>query len=318
MSQFWLIAALLMCVAAFFVLWPALRVSSKVEDVSGDQEGFLLDLFNENRKELEEQLQAGEITQAEFEQLSSELEQGLLQDVKEQQANAVKGGRAPLLVFAVLVVIGAVVFYQQRGALPDVAVQELMAERYQQSIEAFQRGEEPDSAVTEELIAVLSERVNGVGDQSENRYLLARLAAEHGRYGLAVEQYTTLLQGENKEDPRLMAELAQVVFLASGNRITPEVSLLVRKTLELNPQETTALGLAGIEAYEKALYETAIEYWQTAIAAMPPGTPVIRGMEVGIERARAMLADSGVVNEGQLETPVETQIRLQLSLFRPL
>ncbi|GAA5317259.1 MAG: c-type cytochrome biogenesis protein CcmI [Candidatus Pelagadaptatus aseana] len=297
MSQFWPIAAVLMCVAAFFVVWPALgrgRGSG-----SEEQGGFLLDLFNENRAELQSQLDSGEISQAEFDQLNAELQQGLLQDADNQQVSVSSGSRWPLLVFAALVMLGSAIFYLQRGSMADVAIQGMLEQRYAQSMNAFQGGDPMDPTLTEELIQALADRVEGSGDQSENRYLLARLAAESGRYGVAVEQYTVLLQTTQQNDPRLIAELAQVVFLASGNQVTPEVSMLIAKALELNGNETTALGLAGVEAYEKGRFQQAIEFWQKAIAGMPHNSPVIAGMEAGIERARARLADDDSVAQGQ-------------------
>ena len=288
MSQFWVFAFGLALLAVLFVVWPFVRRQGNSEE--GDRQALVFDLFNDSRKELEAQKSSGDIGEEEYQQLMAELESSLLEDSVAESGSAHLDARWPLLVFAGVVVIGSFVFYQQRGSLDDVSIQVLLEQRFQQQMAAMRSGEVADGEVTHELIEKLQKRVEQRPDIQENRYLLARLAAEAARYGLAVQHYTVLLQSLEEPDPKMMAELAQVVFLASGNRVTQEVSLLVEKILELNPNETTALGLAGIEAFESADYQQAIRYWERAISFLPPNSPVVRGLMGGVQRAHSMLA----------------------------
>lgn len=288
MSQFWLFASGLALLAVLFMVWPLLRRQGNEED--GDRQALIFDLFNDSRKELEAQKASGEIDEDQYLQLMAELESSLLEDSATETRTSHLDARWPLLVFAGLAVVGAVVFYQERGALEDVSIQALLKQRFQQQMAAMRTGEVADGELTHELIETLQRRVNARPELRENRYLLARLAAEAGRYGLAVQHYTVLLQSMQEPNPGMMAELAQVVFLASGSRMTQEVSLLVEKTLELNPNETTALGLAGIEAFESKDYQQAIAFWQRAIQQLPPGSAVARGLMGGVQRAQVMSA----------------------------
>ncbi|MEC8427481.1 MAG: c-type cytochrome biogenesis protein CcmI [Pseudomonadota bacterium] len=288
MSQFWVFAFGLALLAVLFVVWPFVRRQGNSEE--GDRQALVFDLFNDSRKELEAQKSSGEIGEEEYQQLMAELESSLLEDSVAESDSAHLDARWPLLVFAGVVVIGSFMFYQQRGSLDDVSIQVLLEQRFQQQMAAMRSGEVADGEVTHELIEKLQKRVEQRPEIQENRYLLARLAAEAARYGLAVQHYTVLLQSLEEPDPKMMAELAQVVFLASGSRVTQEVTLLVEKILELNPNETTALGLAGIEAFESADYQQAIRYWERAISFLPPNSPVVRGLMGGVQRAQSMLS----------------------------
>jgi cytochrome c-type biogenesis protein CcmH len=313
--SFWLLAALLAFVSVCFVIWPVLMeamVNNRGNESAQDRKDVLLDVFNERRQELNAQLAREEITSDEYTQITKELEQVLLSDSEIAESKKFSGKGWPLLVGALLAVTGSYLFYFSSGAVDEVDVQLLLDKRYQQQISAMQTGQQPSDEVSKELLAKLLDVVGAKPNDEQSRYLLARLAAETGGYGLAVLHYTHLLQnGESivesaKQKSRLMAELAQVVFLASGNVITPEVSVLTEKSLEINPLESTALGLSGIESYEKNDFLGAISFWQRAVDVLGANSPVGQGLVAGIARAQSQLGVTSESNVLALSTDVST------------
>ncbi len=281
-----------------FVLWPSL-FSGKAEaqaDQLVDRDSQVLDLFNEHKADLEEQLKRDVITQAEFDQLSSELELSLLQDMSASDSQ--QSGRYvawPLWLVAVLVPVVAFWFYQERGYQADLDILDLQQAKYMEEMKAFHGGRKADITAAVELRDALLVRVEDRPDNLQNRYSLARLSVELGDYATAVANYKYILV-QDESAAKIMAELAQVLFLASGNRVTPEVSQLTSRALSLKPNETTALGLAGIEAYQGDNYAMAIEYWEGALRNMNPASGAAQSLKAGVTQAKSLLAEVGGVD----------------------
>ena len=299
--SFWLLTAGLAALAVVFVVWPLLfaQHEPQTNDATKDdnRRDLLLDLFNDRRQELNIQLEQTALTQSEYDALLQELEQALVNDSESSPKRRFVSQGWVLPVGGLLVVMGSYLFYQSYGAIDEVDIQLLLEERYQNQMGAMRDGGEIDPTISVALQAKLAGVIDLHPDSEQNRYLLARLSAENGDYGEAVKHYTYLLQNSEGIDDspqpksRFMAELAQVVFLASGNRVTPEVAVLAKKSLELDARETTALGLAGIEAYDQADFQSAIGFWRRAVAVLGPNSPVGQGLVAGIARAQSQLGD---------------------------
>ena len=105
-----------------------------------------------------------------------------------------------------------------------------------------------------------------------------------GLYTQAVKAYEAILLAE-PDNGKVVAELAQAKFLLANNALTPEVSGLVARALDLEPSDPTALGLAGIEAFGQRRYQQAMDYWRQAIEVLGPRSSGIEALQGGIEAA---------------------------------
>lgn len=299
MLLFWMVILLMSLLAASFLFLPALRQGRVVESqdsLAVDRDAQVLDLFNEHRHELELQLQQQAITQAQFEQLNAELELSLLDDVSEgKNSNATQTRSWLLWSASVLIPVVAVLMYQQRGALVDLNILELQRDKYQQDLLASQEGRAPDSQLSIKLRDELVGRLEEKPENLQNHYLLASVAVELEQYTLAVKHFGAIVAADAKA-ANIMAEMAQAIFLAAGNRITPEVTQWVSKALAIDPALPTALGLAGIEAFQKQEFGAAQRHWQKALLKMNPASPAARSLIAGIQQASIKLG-------GQVATP---------------
>lgn len=321
--SFWLLTAMLAALAVVFVIWPLFFAKQDIQanDAAKDdnRRDLLLDLFNDRRQELNVQLEQGALAQSEYDALLEELEQALVNDSEATVKRRFVSQGWVLPVGGLLVVMGSYLFYQFYGAIDEVDIQLLLEERYQNQMGAMRDGDEIDPTISAALQAKLAGVVERHPDSEQNRYLLARLSAEIGEYGDAVKHYTYLLQYSEDIDvnpqpkARFMAELAQVVFLASGNQITPEVSVLAQKSLELDARETTALGLAGIEAFDQSDFHGAISFWRRAVTVLGANSPVGQGLMAGIARAQAKLGDGQAVADSSSE-PLKGGLSVAVSL----
>ena len=75
-------------------------------------------------------------------------------------------------------------------------------------------------------------------------------------------------------EPQLWANYADVYAMAHGQTLqNDEVTKLIDKALELDPNNITALALSGSAAMERGDYATAITRWQTLIDQLGAGFP---------------------------------------------
>ncbi|MAZ88076.1 MAG: c-type cytochrome biogenesis protein CcmI [Cellvibrionaceae bacterium] len=314
MGLFWVLAVAMALFAVGFVVWP---LWSGRQEAGVDRQELVLDLFNEHLIALEKQLQSEEIDQQQFVQLRDELEQSLLEDAgeAEHQVNAGTSGYRWLWLAGLILPVASVLMYVERGSIDDVEIVESrMAYFHQASMGEAGDGESTPLAL-EELVIKLEERLDVKPDNAGNRYLLARSYMQMSQYMKAAASYMELIaleeakqqSGESSRVPaNIVGELAQAVFLAAGNSVTPEVQQLIDKALSIDPNETSSLGLAGIAAFEQGRYSDAIDYWGRAVQLLGPASNASMSLRSGMARAQELLAQQGgapVVPESQSEVP---------------
>ena len=321
MTLFWIFAAILSLLAAGFVYWPLRKAGAPGRSLAEDRTGLVLDLFNEHKHQLEAQLQAGEIDAAQYEQLKQELELSLLQDAAAGDSQPDDGARQVrytgfIVVFALLVPLAALTFYWYKGNLEDLEIRQLQRD-YMHQMAMPEGAEATRNDTLDELITRLEARLEREPGNDGNRYLLARSYMQRGDYLDAVRHYSHLLQ-DGDPPAHIVAELAQAIFLAAGHQITAEVDMLARRALQLDPNESTALGLMGIGAFQQQNYRDAIDYWQRAVAQIGPSSPGGQSLVFGIERAKSLLQESG---EGEStaatdakQAAAQASIAIQVSL----
>jgi cytochrome c-type biogenesis protein CcmH len=304
MMSLWLGAGLLCVLAAIFIFWPLLSAQRQTEtDSSVDVADRLAEnvrLFHEHIAELELQLAAGRIDQEQFDQLKLEQERALLADeadIRRIKQNSVVGvGPKTLAAVALVLIASSWGLYSYLGSSADVEIRQLQERKLALDNEDYRAGRMPDPARARELAQLIKARLVDKPEQVQYWFFLARLYMELNDFEQAVNAYHQLLARDN-ESPMIMAELAQATFLRDGNSISPLVSDLVARVLKVEPDNTTALGLAGIEAFGKKDYLGAIKYWQKTIQLTGAGSPGSQSLQAGIERATGLYYASGGTKE---------------------
>lgn len=88
----------------------------------------------------------------------------------------------------------------------------------------------------------------------------------------------------------LLAEWADARVLANDRKWDDESRDIVKRALEADPKHLKALALAGSEAFDRADYRHAINYWKQMQLAAPAGSMDARLAEMNIQEANAMLS----------------------------
>lgn len=303
---FWQGFVALSVLAALFIVWPTVFVRrEKKSELLNDAHGKAnKDVYAEHLKELEETHSRGEIEAAQLKLLVKDLENTLVADSaaanleSDRPIIASFRSRLPVLALAVALPLCALVIYHTVGAKTDWEIYNLAMER------AHATEQQQHISLGEELISKLQDRLESRPDNSQNWYLLASVASEVGDHDEAVRAYRRVLEIE-PDAPQVMAELAQALFLRAGNTITPEVSKNTQMALQLNPRMPTALGLAGIEAFQSGAFQTAIDHWQLAVSQLDPKSSASIALSGAIARAKTALEKSGSASPKEKPKAVE-------------
>lgn len=297
MTGLWMAMALLALVAALFICWPLLRVGKQLPAVNiDDRLNENVRLFQEHLLELESQLANGRIDQTQFAQLKLEQERALLDDAAAiraaQQNRTLKLGYKTLALVALLVIAAGVLLYQQLGSSADVEIR--LAQEQKQQLDAldYRAGRNPDPIRTRNMIRLIEARLADNPEQLQYWFFLARMQMDLNDFAQAATAYQQVLE-RDKESPMVMAELAQAMFLRDGSKVSPAVADLVERVLKLEPDNTMALGLAGIDAFGRQDYLGAIKYWGRTIKLTGADAPGSQALNAGIERAAGLFFASG-------------------------
>ncbi|MFA0810162.1 c-type cytochrome biogenesis protein CcmI [Microbulbifer epialgicus] len=299
------LAALLLLLALVFLL-PGLRAVGARRS-GGAKREVLAELYRERARELQTAVQSGAMDEKQFAELEAEMARELLSAQEEVQSSAPsRRGAGVLLGLAVLVPVVTAGAYMMSDRPGEVALY--------REILASQQGQ-TDAEIEKRITSQLKARIESHPEDLSTRYVLAQRLLVSGDIAGAVEAYRFVVERE-PQAASVKAELAQALFFAGGSKITEEIRLLIGQVLESQPGNGTALGLAGIAAYEDKEYRKAREHWQAALQQLAPGSAAAEALAAGVARAEKALADAGesvVVarNSGERAGP---EIRVQVSL----
>jgi len=312
MSTLWIGIAALTLVAIGFVFWPLIRHQQLARSEAVQRQQQNIDIFRERLAELEFERDQGTLAEEEFAILKLELERNLLIDAEDADAGAaprVRVGQAQLItvtLLALLIPAAAMGLYNHLGRADELAVALSMPA-------ASGTGE--GEMTLEQAIAGLEQELAANPDNPEGWYLLANTRMNMGDFPAGAEalrKVLELLPQEAPQYPRVMGQLAQALYFANEGQMTNEVRNQIRATLARDPDEISALGLLGIDAFEQQDFNAAIEHWSKALAGADG--QAAESLRSGIERARAELEARGEpVPEVAEVAPAEVKLQVSLS-----
>jgi cytochrome c-type biogenesis protein CcmH len=279
-------AALLALLSMAFVLapWFLQRRRSAV-----DRRSAIITIAQARLAELDAEFAAGALAESDYRELKLEQERRLLQesDVAAQPAGF-KHGRILLVGVALVVPLSAGAFYFHFGAWLDWNIQTLI----KQSEREIQAGTD-NRPTLETLRKALQQRLQQRDDDDgRRRFMLAQIDIEFGRYQEAVAQYSVLLK-KFPDDANIAAQYAQSLYLATGSQLTADAKASAQRALQLDPDQSTALGLLGLDAFENKNYAQSLLHWRHLLRQLPPASANAAMIQAGIKQAEQALGSAG-------------------------
>jgi len=273
---FIIVAILMVAAALAWVLWPLLRPSSRK---SIEQRVANLTIYKDQFADLDADLRRGSISQDQYSEARAELERRMLDEARAEatvQAPAPAARFKTALVLAGAIPIVAGLLYARLGA-PDA---------FSPLATATQDQHQLTGAQVEEMTAKLAARLEKEPDNVDGWVMLARTYYSQRRFeeaARAYEKLTGLLPGE----PALYADYADALAMAQGRKIAGRPLELVKKALELDPNQWKALAMAGTEAFDRKDFKGAVEYWER-LKVSSAGEPIAQQIQGSIDEARRL------------------------------
>jgi cytochrome c-type biogenesis protein CcmH len=300
MIEFWLSAGLLLLAALGFLLIPVLR--GRKAQAEEDRTALNVSLYQERLQELENQLQAGTLSEEQWQNGRDEAGRELLADTEGAESKArvgVLGSKVPLTAALLMPLLGYGL-YLYWGAIDDVERARTFAEQ-PQTIEA--------------MTARLEASVKADPKSAEGWYFLGRTYMAQDRAADAATAFERAVENSRRE-PELLGQWAQALYFAGDKHWTEQLQALTDEALQADPAEVTSLGLLGIAAYEGGRFEEAIGFWERLVAVLPEQDPSRQAIQGGIARARERLAaprdaTPAVAATGQLRVKVDLAAALK-------
>jgi len=261
MAVFWTLAGLMTAVALAFVLVPLLRARPPAGPSAMEAN---LEALRGQRRELEADIAAGVVAAEAREQVLDELLHRADADLAAAPPAVVPDRGKPWIAVAAMALgIPALAFGLYLAIGTPVAMDPRAA--------STAGGETMDQKSVEDLVAKLAVKVRERPDDARGWSLLARSTAALGRFeesAKAYEHLATLVP----DDAQVLADYADSLGMAQGQKLAGKPFELVKKALAIDPANKKALALAATASMELGRNAESISYWERLAAALPPGS----------------------------------------------
>jgi len=300
------LGALVLILLALAVIFLAARAKVyNTNEVKFDTRSLNVQAYRSRLTELESDLRAQRVNESEYTNLKTELDKALLQDTRTQDQTirvSATGWVLPLVLSVFLIGLTAILYSYLGSGSTLVAM-----ERQQQLVADL------ENATPQQRILRLEEERQRSDEKTlpTITYALAREYSSIGMYAESAGVYQDLL-ALTGEDSGLLAELAQVLYMAEGGQISDQVNAILQQVLSLDPTNSRALGLMGISAFEKQDYAKAINYWQLLLAQNPDAEGAT-ALQAGIARARELMGDDDTADSSVASIQVTIDIAPELA-----
>ena len=286
MLTFWIIVALFILFALWFVLPPLLEKSGA--DKGDDLRAANVLIYQDQFKEMEADLKNGLVSEEQYQQDKEELERRLLEDVSSPSSDLSSSPATTRKVaygIGMAIPIGVVTFYFVIGnpkAL-DPSLPQMTSPATQ-----------PGGPMSDQQIAANVEKLAKKLEQNPNDaqgwLMLARSYVSMERFAEAASAYEHATQ-LNANDASVWADYAEASAMANGRRLAGKPTEAVKRALQLDPTNQKALAIAGSAAFEAKDYQKAVDYWQKLVALVPPDSEIAQTAAEEIAKAKKLAAE---------------------------
>jgi cytochrome c-type biogenesis protein CcmH len=291
MLIFWIICALLVLLALWFVL-PAFLEQGE-ETRTDERRAANLLIYQDQYQELEADLKNGLIAQEQYQHEKDELERRVLEEVQKEKPDTSAAPSATARKFgyglAAAIPIAAVAFYfvvgSPKALSPSAIANQLPGPGAQQGGVRTQQQMEAN-------VAKLAERLKQNPNDAEGWQMLGRSYMILERYSEAADAYQRASALKDK-DAAVWADYAEALAMTSDRRLAGKPTEALERALQIDPKNQKALDLAGSAAYQAGNYQKAIEYWQRLLKVLPAGSEELRTISDQIAKAKELAGTGG-------------------------
>ena len=294
MILFWLICAGLVAIALAFVLPPLLQHAPEEASADGKKEANL-DVYRDQLSELEADLQNGIISSEQYQQDRDEIERRLLEDVSTSEVSKKPSkqpapSRASVYATALVIPLAAVALYLLVGNSAAFSGAATTAQPAPFAGDS-QGNPQMSQQQIEANVGLLAKRLEQNPGDVEGWIMLARSYMTLQKYTDATSAYSKAAALKTN-DADLLADYAFAIAMANGRQLQGQPLELVKKALQIDPQNAKALDLAGTAEFQARNYKQAIDHWQKVLARTPADSELARTLSQNINEAKTLAGAS--------------------------
>jgi len=277
MTLFLVIAVAMAAVALAWVLPVLLRRRDMAVVVQTRASN--LAILKDQLAELEQDVAAGTLPQAQYQQAREDLERRAYEEAREPVAPvavAPAPARRTAIMLAALLPVCAAALYWQFGTPEGLA-----------PAAEVHGGSKVTPQEVEAMVAKLAARMQQSPDDGNGWALLARsylVMQRHADALAAYERAVALI----KDDADLLADYADALAMTQGRRIEGKPLKVVERALKIDPLQWKALAMAGSAAFERKDFKTAVAYWEKLQSRAEPGSDFAREVAANVDEARQL------------------------------
>ena len=285
MLTFWIIAALLILLAFWFILPALVNKPNSDEEIERREANILV--YRDQQRELAADLNNGLIGQEQYEQEKTELERRLLNDVA--ASGTVAAGKKPTNRFAygvaAFIPIGAIALYFVVGNPNGVTTSATPQMLPPASANAGEMSDQQVAANIQKLADRMKDNPNDV----QGWTMLARSYMMQERFSDAASAYEKLTV-LSANDADAWADYAEALALANRQNLEGKPTEAINRALKIDPKHQKALALAGSAAFQAKDYQKAMDHWQQLLKLLPPESQELQIITEQISKAKELAA----------------------------
>ncbi|NRA82906.1 MAG: c-type cytochrome biogenesis protein CcmI [Gammaproteobacteria bacterium] len=306
-TNLWIAIAAILAVAFVVLWWPYLRNSKLQANEVNSRSQANTESYQQSLLKLQQQRDDKQITQADFDTLSTELGRKLLQDEASQEIQLSVGKRtiAWPIIASLLTVTLTIPLYLKLGA----------SDQLDAPVQAA--NDDPHANLTQEqqlemVLQQMEQQVAQNPTDSQSLFRLAHAYTSAGKFDQAITAFKQLveLEGEHAE---FIGPQAQALYYKNQQQMTPEVIALIDRALKLDPEDTSTLVLLGMDNFVNSNYADAITTWQRVLNSNRPGIDRL-ALENAIGEAKQRLTLTGEELPNMPAAPVTASLKVKVDI----
>jgi cytochrome c-type biogenesis protein CcmH len=299
----------LLILAALLIVLPPIWRSREIAAADQDQRNIVI--ARQRLVELQEQLQTGTLTQAQYEEQRAELEVALSDDLDiptQAKASGTKG-RWMVFVLVLLVPLTALTLYAGLGS-------------YASLNQTSDNSAMPGPEDINRMVAGLAARMKSNPNDAQGWLMLGRSYKYLQQYPEAADAFAQAyrLLGDQAE---VLLSYADALAMSNDGRLSGKPAELVFKALALEPNNMTGLWLGGMAKAEAGDAAGAVQLWRKLEALLPPDSEArqeIQTLMANVENRRpeeqpTEAASPGIDVEVSLAPELRTKISPEQTVF---
>ena len=297
MIIFWILAGILLALSLVFVLAPLVRPTPP--DTAPGQDRLNLEVFQQRLKELDADLEAGFLDQAQYDAARRDLERELLYDLDGAETAEAARSSSTLSRWALALVLTVVVPAATVLAYLELGRTDLIDQR---QAAAMADSPNAEAASLEELVQQLEQRLEQEPANIDGWMMLSRTYLAMGRLNAgakAMERAYALAPNEVE----LKIAYAEVLGLADPNKsLLGRPAELIAEALAQDPTNSNARWFSGLVAFQRGQYQAARTTWQSILDELDPESEEADNLRKMMDEA---LRRAGIPAETASVTPGE-------------